>query len=245
MPADRGPAPGTRTRRRPRHEVNVMPDRPRLSADRRTETGKAVARLRHAGRLPAVVYGHGTPSESLSLDTHEFELLHRHAGATTLIDLKVDGGRARPVLIHGIQVHPVSRRPLHVDLLAVRMTEELQVDVPILASGEAPALINGGTLFHAIESVRIRALPGDLPEAIEYPLDALVDYDASILVRDLIAPKGVTILADPELLIARVLPPRVEIEPEVVAAAEAGAAAGEEAAGAPPVEEPATEPEGV
>src|SRR4051794_38254843 len=98
----------------------IMSDRPRLAAASRSVTGKAVAHLRRQGQLPAVVYGHGTASEPVSLDAHEFDLLRRHAGASTLVDLAVDKGKPRPVLLHGVQVHPVTRRPLHVDLFAVR-----------------------------------------------------------------------------------------------------------------------------
>ena len=115
-----------------------MSDRPRLAAASRSVTGKAVAQLRRQGQLPAVVYGHGTASETVTLDAHEFDLLRRHVGASTLVELAVDGGSPRPVLVHGIQVHPVNRRPLHVDLFAVRMTEELTVEVPLVghAHGE-------------------------------------------------------------------------------------------------------------
>jgi len=197
-----------------------MPDRPSLAAERRTVTGKEVARLRRAGRLPAVVFGHGRTSESVSLDAHEFELLRRHTGATALVDLRVDGGKALPVLLHGVQVHPVSRSPLHVDLFAVRMTEEITVEVPLVVTGTAPAVeAAGGTLLHMLESVKVKALPGDLPQSIEYSVDGLVDFEAAVHVRDLTIPAGSTLLTDPEELVARVQAPRVEIEPEPEAAA--------------------------
>ena len=90
--------------------------RPTLAAAPREVTGKAVKKLRSAGRLPAVVYGHGVDSESVTLDAHEFDLLRRHVGPNALIDLSVDGKKANPVLIQGVQIHPVNRRPLHADL---------------------------------------------------------------------------------------------------------------------------------
>lgn len=201
-----------------------MPDRPRLAAASRSVTGKAVAHLRRQGLVPAVVYGHGTASEAVSLDAHELDLLRRHAGASTLVDLAVDGGRARPVLMHGVQVHPISRRPLHVDLFAVRMTEELTVEVPLIGTGVAPASEGGGTLVHPTSAVRVRALPANLPDSISYDLSTLVSYDATITVADLVVPEGVTIHADPAEVIARVLAPRVE---EVVAAEEIAPAEGE------------------
>ena len=210
-----------------------MADRPRLAAERRTITGKAVARLRKEGRLPAVVFGHGTASEPVTIDAHEFDQLRRHTGSSTLIDLAVDGGKARPVLLHGIQVHRITRRPLHVDLFALRMTEELTVDVQLVADGVAPATAQGGSLVHPVSMVRARALPGDLPETIHYDLSSLVGYDDTITVADLVVPEGVTIQTDPADVIARVLEPR-EAEVEAVAVVA-------EAVVAAPVEEPASE----
>ena len=213
-----------------------MPDRPSLTATRRTVTGKKVAFLRRDGQLPGVVYGHGTPSENVSLDAHQFDLFRRHSGASTLVDLRVDDGRARPVLVYDVQFHPVTRRALHVDLFAVRMTEEITVDVRLSAQGTAPAVENaGGTLIHNIESVRIRALPANLPQSIDYDVSPLVDFDAAIHVRDLSIPSDVTLVTDVDEIVARVLAPRIEIEPEPVApegeeAAEAAAAEGAEGA---------------
>jgi large subunit ribosomal protein L25 len=212
-----------------------MADRPALAAERRTVTGKAVSRLRKDGRLPGVVFGHGTDSEPVTIDAHEFELLRKHAGASTLVDLKVEGGKARPVLISGIQVHPVNRRPLHVDLFAVRMTEELTVEVQLVGTGAAAAVENGGTLVHPTSSVKVRALPANLPDSLTYDLSPLVDFDTTITVADLVVPEGVTIQADPTEVIARVLAPRVEEEVVVAEGveaetAEAAAEGGEPAA---------------
>jgi large subunit ribosomal protein L25 len=213
-----------------------MADRPALAAERRTVTGKAVARIRKEGRLPAVVYGHGTDSEPMTLDAHEFELLRRRTGASTLVDLRVAGGKSRPVLIHGIQVHPLNRRPIHVDLFAVRMTEELTVEVQLIGTGTSEAAENGGTLVHPTSSVRVRALPGNLPDSLTYDLSPLVDFDTTITVADLVPPDGVTIQADPAEVIARVLAPRVE-EAAVAAEGEEPAAEGAE----PGAGEPAPE----
>src|SRR5262245_6208967 len=212
-----------------------------LAAEHREVTGKKVAHLRHAGRLPAVVYGHGEASANVSVDTHEFEQLRRHSGPNALVDLSIDGDKARPVLVSSVQVHPVNRRPIHVDLFLVRMTEELTVDVPLVATGSALAVTqHGGTLLHPIESVRVRALPDHLPQSIEYSVEALVDFDTTIHVRDLVIPSDVTLMTDSDDIIAKVQAPRVEEEPVVAAeaaegeeaeeGAEAGEAAGEGAA---------------
>jgi large subunit ribosomal protein L25 len=192
--------------------------RPALAAERRTITGKAVAGLRRDGRLPAVVYGHGMESAAVTLDAHEFDLLRRHVGPNALIDLSVDGAKPTPVLVHGVQIHKVKRRPIHVDLFAVRMTEELTVDVPVHGTGEAEAVSkHGGTLLNASGSVKVRARPDHLPQVIEVDLAVLVDFDAAIHLRDLPLPDGVTLLSDPEEVVAKVAAPHVIEEPVVEA----------------------------
>ncbi|MBA2702197.1 MAG: 50S ribosomal protein L25 [Chloroflexi bacterium] len=207
--------------------------RPTLAAVNREVTGKAVSRLRQAGRLPAVVFGHGVDSANVSVDAHEFDLLRRHSGPNALVDLSVDGNKSQPVLISGVQVHPVHRRPLHADLFLVRMTEELTVDVPLVAVGESSAVSDlGGTLLHQTETVRVRALPDHLPQSIEYSIESLIDFDASIHVRDLAVPGDVTLLTDPEEVVAKVQQPRVEVEEEPVVSAEGEAAEGQPAEGA-------------
>jgi large subunit ribosomal protein L25 len=217
-----------------------------LAAEHRQVTGKQVAKLRAAGKLPAVVYGHGEASDAITIDAHEFEQLRRHSGANALVDLSIDGKKARPVLVHGVQVHPVNRRMLHVDLFLVRMTEELTVDVRLIATGESVAVNDhGGTLLHPIESVRVKALPDHLPQSIEYSIESLTDFDATVHVRDLVIPSDVTLLTDGDEIIAKVQAPRVEEEPVVAEAVEgeegaegeaaegeAGAAEGGAAAGA-------------
>lgn len=190
-----------------------MPARPRLAAVSRTVTGKKVATLRRAGQLPAVVYGHGTQSEPVTVDAHEFDLLRRHVGASTLVDLAVDGKKTRPVIVHKIQVDVLTRRPIHLDLFAVRMTEELTVEVQLVGVGLAPATETGGTLVHPVQSVKVRALPDKLPETLTYDLSVLTDYDATVTVADIVVPEGVTIQADATEVIARVLAPRVEEAP--------------------------------
>ncbi|MBF6605948.1 MAG: 50S ribosomal protein L25 [Candidatus Limnocylindrales bacterium] len=191
--------------------------RPTLAATHRDVIGKKVARLRRAGRLPAVLYGHGVASASVSIDAHEFELLRRHVGATTLIDVSIDGRKAHPALVQGVQVDPVRQRPLHVDLFLVRMTEELTVDVRVTVVGESEAVTKlGGTLSH-LDHLRVRALPDHLPDHIELPIAALGDFDAAIHVRDLTIPADVTLVTDPDEVAARVLPPRLEEEVAPVA----------------------------
>ena len=221
-------------------------DRLNLAAEPRELVGKKVATLRRVGRLPAVVYGHGIGSENVSIDAHEFELLRRKAGQNALIDLSIDGKKARPVLVHDVQVHPVKRNPLHVDLFLVRMTEEMTVDVPLVAIGTANAVENlNGTLMHQLESVRVKALPDHLPQSIEYSIESLVDFDATIKVSDLAIPSDVTLLTDADEVVAKVLASRLQAEAaelEAETAAEvAESAEGEPAAEGDQAETPAAE----
>ena len=205
--------------------------RPTLEAKAREITGKKVAHLRRDGLLPAVVFGHGLESTSVSLDAHEFELLRRKTSSNALVDLSIDGAKSQPVLVHGVQLHRVTQRPLHADLFLVRMTEELTVDVPLVATGESEAVkLNGGTLLHPIEHVRVKALPDHLPNSIQYDVASLVTFDDVIRLRDLEIPGDVTLLTDLEEIVAKVIPPRVEEEPVV---AEAPAEGEEGAEGAP------------
>ena len=132
--------------------------RPSLAAKSREQTGKHVARLRREGLVPGVVFGHGVPSSNVTVDAHEFELFRKHTGANTLIDLVVDDGKPTPIIVHGVQIHPVTRRPLHVDLFAVRMTEELTVEVPIITTG----VLQGfglGFVFTPLSIVTFSTLP--------------------------------------------------------------------------------------
>jgi large subunit ribosomal protein L25 len=211
--------------------MSAAPARPKLAASSRAVTGKKVSYLRRDGLLPAVVYGRGISSDNVSVNAHEFEQLRRHAGPNTLIDLSIDGGKVTPILVHDVQLHRVTRVPLHADLYIVRMTEELTVDVQLVSEGVSDAIENaGGTLMRAMEHVRVRALPDHLPQSIHYSIESLRTFDDAIHVRDLVIPADATLLTDVDEVVAKVLPPRVE--EEVAPTAEAAEGEGEGAEGA-------------
>jgi large subunit ribosomal protein L25 len=217
--------------------------RPTLAAEHRTVTGKKVATLRRAGTLPAVIFGGGKASEPIQVSALDWEVLRRgKVTRNSLLDLIVDGGKPRPVLVQSITDHPTSRRPIHVDFHVVKMSEELTVDVPVVFVGDAPAVEKeGGTLIHLREQLHIRALPNDLPTAIEVDVTSLVDFEVTLHVSDVVPPAGVHILTDGAEPLARVMAPRVEVveEAEVDLAAGAPEEGGEatEAAATPPAEE--------
>jgi large subunit ribosomal protein L25 len=211
--------------------------RPTLAATQRELTGKAVARLRREGWLPAVVFGHGLDSTSVTLDAHDFDQLRRRLGANALVDLSIDGKKTQPVLIHGVQVHRLTQRPIHADLFVVKMTEEMTVDVPLVPVGESEAVDQGGTLLLILESLKVKALPDHLPQAIEVPIERLVDFDAALYVSDLVIPGDATLLTDLEEIVAKVAPPRIEVVEVAPEAAEGEAAEGEVAEGEAGAEE--------
>ena len=185
--------------------------RPTLAAESRDVLGKKVSHLRHQGRLPAVVYGHGQASVPVTIDAHDFGLLWRRIAGSTLVDVAIDGKKPHPVLVQKVQISPVTRKMLHVELFLVRMTEEVTMDIPVVTTGTAPAVYDlGGTVLHALESVKVRALPGNLPERFEVAIDGLADFETSIHVRDLAVPADVVLLTDPDEMVVRILAPRVE-----------------------------------
>jgi large subunit ribosomal protein L25 len=199
-----------------------------VSAEPREVIGKKVSVLRRQGKLPAVVYGHGHASRAIQLDARDFDVLMRTTSRNTLVDLKIGGGRATPVLLHGIHEHPVRRHPMHVDFLVVKLTEVITVDVPINYMGDSFAVEKqGGTLLHMRESVSVSVLPTAMPSALDLDVSSLHDFDAVLHVRDLVVPEGVTVLTDAEEPLARVQPPRVE--EALVTEAEAAAPAAEAA----------------
>jgi large subunit ribosomal protein L25 len=190
--------------------------RPTLAARPRAVVGKHVAHLRRGGVLPGVVYGAGVESTAIEFDAHEFELLHRQTGRHAVVDLQLDGSQPQPVLLHVIQEHPISRRPIHVDFLAVNMQEERTVDVRIVAVGHSEAVERlGGVLLHLRDEVIVRAKPDDLPSSIELDITPLDTFEGVLHASDLIIPPGVTLVTDPSEPVARVQAPRIEEEPEV------------------------------
>jgi large subunit ribosomal protein L25 len=196
-----------------------------LAATSRTEVGKGVAHLRKSGRIPAVVFGHGIDSISVSLDAHEFDHIRKIVHSNTIIDLKIDGKAKQKVLVHGMQIDPRNRQLLHVDLFALKSGEEVTVEIPLHATGESFAVFRlGGTLLHNVTHIKVRALPEKLPESLEFSVESLKDFDATIHLRDLPLPAGVTLLSDPEEVVAKVAAPHVAEEAATEAPAETSAA---------------------
>src|SRR5262249_13672712 len=208
-----------------------------LTVELREQRGKGAARkARAASRIPGVLYGAGETSRPVQIDRKTFELLVRAGGRTGILDLTSTSGH-EPVkaLLREVQVHPVSREYVHVDLQRVSMTEKIRLHVPIVLVGKPEGVkTQGGILEHGLRSVEVECLPTAIPEQIEIDVSALT-LGHSLHVSDLKVP-GVVILAHAETAIATVSIPAAERTAEEVAAAatpEAAAAAGAPGAAAP------------
>ncbi|MEK7632082.1 MAG: 50S ribosomal protein L25 [Patescibacteria group bacterium] len=184
-----------------------------LQAASRTTSKTERAKLRTAGNIPAVLYGHGIANLTLALPKVIFEKTYLQAGESTLIDVVVDGKAPVKALIQDVDRHPITGDILHVDFYQVRMDEKITNDVPVVFAGESPAVkALGGILVKNLTALPIRCLPADLPSAIEVDIRALENFESRITVADLAIPAGVEVLAKPEDVVAIVEPPRSEEE---------------------------------
>ena len=192
-----------------------------LILDAREAQGKANKRLRREGFVPGVVYGKGEDSTNVQVEAKTFEVLYRAAGKTSVVKFRLPGAsRATSGFIKSVQRHPLSGRALHVDYYLVNLKVEMEVDVPLIFTGEAPAVeATGGTLLHNLSSIHVKALPTDIPHEIVVDVSVLKSLDVAIHVRDLNLNRDlVTVMTDGETQVATVVPPRVEEEPETVVA---------------------------
>jgi large subunit ribosomal protein L25 len=190
-----------------------------LTLDPREAQGKANKRLRRSGIVPGVVYGKGEGSTNVQVAAKTFETLYRAAGKTSVVKFRLPGAsRATSGFIKSVQRHPLTGNAIHVDYYLVNLNVEMEVDVPLVFTGEAPAVeATGGTLLHNLSSIHVKALPADIPHEINVDVSVLTSLDVAIHVRDLNLNRDlVQVMSDGETLVATVVPPRVEEEPEPV-----------------------------
>ena len=202
----------------------------KLAAENRSDAGKGAARrLRASGRVPAVLYGHGTKPQHLSVDARQFsQALRTDAGVNVLISLEV-GSDQHLALAKEIQRHPVKGNLIHVDFIQVRRGEKVHVQVPVHLVGEAPGAREGGIVDQDLYQLNVEAEVTAVPEAVDADVSGLGIGDV-LRVADLKAPEGAVILDDAEASVVSVVAPTVEPEPEVEEAEEGEAAEGAEGA---------------
>ncbi len=199
-----------------------MADEILLSAQPRDLVGKKVKQQRRAGMIPGVVYGSHLP-KALSIKIEEKALLTvvAKAGHNRLIRLGLDGVD-RLVLTRQVQRNPITGRLVHVDFQQVSMTEKITSQVPLVLVGASPAVARGeGLLIHGIDTVEIRALPGDLPSSIEVDVSGLSDLNQALSVGDLKVSDKIEILTPRDEMVAKVVPVKEEVITEEVPAAAA------------------------
>jgi len=196
-----------------------------LSAESRSETGKGVARkLRAAGRVPGVIYGHGREPQALSLNARELEkLLGSIAAGSTVVELTL-GSATTNTLIREVQRHPFKKQILHVDFMELVAGEKVIVDIPLVFIGTPEGVRTGGGLLEQIlHSIEINVDPSSIPNHIDVDVSQMV-MGHSLHVRDLKLPEGVEVLTDEDATICAVIAPRAVVEETAAAEGEAAAA---------------------
>jgi large subunit ribosomal protein L25 len=203
-----------------------MADYTKLAAEVRTKFGKGAARkLRAADKIPAVVYGHGTEPQHISLPGHETMLLVRTANA--VVDLDIDG-TAQLALVKDVQRDPVRQIIEHIDLVVLRRGEKVTVDVPVVIEGES---FSGTIHVQDLNTISLLVLATDIPEHVTVNVEDLQD-GTQIHASQLELPEGAELETDPEALVVAIVTPRGTADDDAAdeASAEAGAEAGADAA---------------
>ena len=177
---------------------------------REIEGSRSNRRLRREGRVPAVLYGGEGEPMHFSVDARE--LRHALLASGAVLELDLDGQTATAV-VKDQQRDPVRGDAVHIDFVRVRMDVAIQAVVTLHFEGgdDAPGTSEGGVLEQQLRELNVEALPGDIPEQIEYDASSL-EMGATVTVADLTAPSGVTILDDPESVVASITLPRLEVE---------------------------------
>jgi large subunit ribosomal protein L25 len=177
---------------------------------REIEGSRSNRRLRRSGRVPAVLYGGEGEPRHFSVDARE--LRHALLGAGAVIELEMEGETATAV-VKDQQRDPIRGDAVHIDFVRVRMDVAIQavVTLELVGADESPGTSEGGVLEQQIREINIEALPGDVPETLQHDASSL-EMGATVTLADVTAPKGVTILDDPEQVVASITLPRLELE---------------------------------
>ena len=185
----------------------------RLNATLRETTGsRSIRRLRRSGRVPGVLYG-GT-GEPVAFDVDARELRHALHASGAVLEVSLDG-ETTPAVLKDTQRHPVRGETMHIDLLRVRLDVAIQATVVLELTGaeDAPGVREGGVLEQIMRELNVEALPTDIPESITFDGSGL-EPAATVTIADITAPATVTLLDDPEAVVATITAPRLEVEAE-------------------------------
>jgi len=215
-----------------------MPDITLVAEIGRPTGSRPAGRLRAAGKVPGVLYGHGMAPIALAVDRRELRhALTGAAGVNAVVQLRVDGA-THPTVVKELQRDPVRHTVTHVDFIVVRMDEEITVEVPVVLEGEPKQVLSeGGVIEHQLSTLSVLTTPRDIPTHLTVDISGLAIGDV-IRVGDLTLPRGARTDVDPEAPVVVAAGAAVEPQPEVAEgegedeAAQAGAEGGGEAAGA-------------
>ncbi len=185
-----------------------------LNLDHRSITGKKVRQLRRQGVIPVHLYGADIEPVNLQVDDRTLNRMLLQVGTNVPVSLEFEGQEMENIcFVREVQRNPVTEEVIHVDFLRVDVTKTISAEVPLSVAGAAPAVSQmAGTLLQNIQSLSIEALPMDMPAEIPIDVSVLIDFDVSIVVGDVDVPDNVTVLNDADETIARVVPPRLEVE---------------------------------
>ncbi|HWK17316.1 MAG TPA: 50S ribosomal protein L25 [Solirubrobacteraceae bacterium] len=178
---------------------------------RTPEGSREARRLRRQGFVLGVVYGGGEDPLAFKIDARTLRLALAHAGA--VLDLIIDGAKGNPVVLKELVRHPVNGETLHVDLLRVRLDQAIQATVTLELTGadDAPGIRDGGVLEHSTRELTIEALPGDIPDSIQHDVSEMNIGD-TLTLASVLAPPNVTLVDDPETVVATLSAPRLQTE---------------------------------
>ena len=185
-----------------------------LAVERREPAGsRAVRRLRRDGSVPGVVYGGGDEPIAFHVDARVLRNALAHAGA--VLELSIGGDAATPVVVKEIARHPVTGATIHIDMLRVRLDVAISATVvlDLVGSEDSPGVKEGGVLEQVARELTIEALPTDIPDAIHHDVSNLQIGD-TVMLDAVTPPRGITLLDDPETVIATLSPPKLQLEEE-------------------------------
>lgn len=172
-----------------------------LSVEKRTEAGAKAPALRRAGQIPGVIYGAHHEATPVVFEARAFEKVLREAGEATIVSL-AGLGEPLPTLIHEVDLDPITSYPRHVDFYAVTKGEKVEVAIPLVFVGESPAVRAGANLIKVLHEIEIEADPMNLPHDISVDLSVLASIGDKIHVQDLALPAGVSLVTEPEEVVA-------------------------------------------
>jgi len=202
---------------------NAAPTSNNLTAAVRTRTGKGASRLaRREGRVPVVLYGHGTDPQHLEINAREFAAVLRHSGTNAVLTLDIEG-KEQLALTKALEIHPIRRSIQHVDLLVVRRGEKVTVEVNVVVEGEP---VSGALVTQDANTITVEADVQSIPDHLTVSIEG-AELGTQFTAGAITLPSGVSLISDPETLVVNVVAAPTAEEMEGEGAGEAAEAEGE------------------